>query len=148
MVFNAVFNGISVKCTYPCFPGVLSTIFFPSHWLLSHITIAAASAPIHDFLEYFLPILRSIFFPSHWLLSHITIVENLDRERNESCRNNYHQSSDRILTESGIEPATSCHLFSGPQRYRLSYGVRLKNIEQNGEIARYEQLLLFSQCFS
>ena len=31
------------KCTYPCFPGALSpvlpTIFFPSHWLLSHITI-------------------------------------------------------------------------------------------------------------
>ena len=40
MVFNAVFNSISVIS--PCFPGVLLTstpqIFFPSHWLLSHIT--------------------------------------------------------------------------------------------------------------
>ena len=32
------------QCTYPCFPGVLfkpvpCTLFFPSHWLLSHITI-------------------------------------------------------------------------------------------------------------
>ena len=38
----------------------------------------AASAGIHDFLEFFLPVLRTIFFPSHWLLSHITIVETLD----------------------------------------------------------------------
>ena len=27
------------QCTYLCFPGVLQTILFPSHWLLSHITI-------------------------------------------------------------------------------------------------------------
>ena len=26
----------------------------------------------------------------------------------ESCRNDYHQSSERILGELGIEPATSC----------------------------------------
>ena len=59
MVFNAVFNSISFiswrlvylstlsrssfSPTYPRFPGVhlaavLRTIFFPSHWLLSHIT--------------------------------------------------------------------------------------------------------------
>ena len=43
MVFNAVFNSISVisqqpVSTHPCFPGLL-TIFFPSHWLLSHKTI-------------------------------------------------------------------------------------------------------------
>ena len=29
-------------------------------------------------------------------------------ERNESCRNDYHQSSERVLPELGIEPATSC----------------------------------------
>ena len=28
-------------------------------------------------------------------------------DSNESCRNDYHQSSERMLTESGIEPATS-----------------------------------------
>ena len=40
--------------------------------------IAAASAPIHAFLQFFLPVLRTIFFPSHWLLSQITIVETTD----------------------------------------------------------------------
>ena len=47
MVFNAVLNSISVissgQCTYPCFPGfflsVLRAMFFPNHWLLSHVTI-------------------------------------------------------------------------------------------------------------
>ena len=29
-------------------------------------------------------------------------------KRNDSCRNDYHQSSERILAEPGIEPATSC----------------------------------------
>ena len=40
--------------------------------------IAAASAPIHAFLEFFLPVLRTTSFPSHWLLSHITIVKTTD----------------------------------------------------------------------
>ena len=42
MPFSKVFQlHHSGQCTYPCFPWVLltSTIFFPSHWLLSHITI-------------------------------------------------------------------------------------------------------------
>ena len=30
-------------------------------------------------------------------------------ERNQSCRNDYHQSSERILGEPGIEPVTSCY---------------------------------------
>ena len=29
-------------------------------------------------------------------------------ERNESCCNDYHQSSERMVAEPGIEPATSC----------------------------------------
>ena len=40
--------------------------------------IAASSAPIHSFLEFFLPVLRTIFFQSYWLLSHIAIVETTD----------------------------------------------------------------------
>ena len=39
-----------------------------------------ASAPIHAFLEFFLPVLCTIFFPSHWLLSDITIVETINRD--------------------------------------------------------------------
>ena len=49
MVFNAVFNSISV--TYLCFPGV--SFFFK-------------------------PVLRKSFFPSHRLLSHKTNVETMD----------------------------------------------------------------------
>ena len=37
-----------------------------------------ASAPIHAFPEFLLPVPRTIFFPSHWLLSHITIVETTE----------------------------------------------------------------------
>ena len=40
--------------------------------------IAAASAPIHAFLEFLLPVPHIIFFPSHLLLFHITIVETTD----------------------------------------------------------------------
>ena len=42
------------------------------------IYIAAASAHIYAFLEFFKPVLRTIFFPSHWLLFLITIVETTD----------------------------------------------------------------------
>ena len=42
------------------------------------------------------------------------------RERNESCRNDYHQSLERILAE----PGTSDLLFSSPRSYQLSYGAR------------------------
>ena len=40
--------------------------------------ITAASAPIHAFLEFFLPVLRTMFLASRWLLSHITIVETTE----------------------------------------------------------------------
>ena len=40
--------------------------------------IMVASAPIHDFLEFFQPVLYTIFFPSYWLLSQLTIVERMD----------------------------------------------------------------------
>ena len=62
------------------------------------------------FLKFFKPVLGTMLFLSHWLLSHITIVKTMDsRERKfESCRNDYHQSLERILGEPGIEPATSC----------------------------------------
>ena len=40
------------KCTYPCFPAflpVFSTIFFASHWLLSHITIIGTMIRGNDY---------------------------------------------------------------------------------------------------
>ena len=67
------------QCTYPCFPGVLLTS--SPHNILSKPLAA---------------------FP------HNHCRNNGQRwERNESCRNDYHQSSERILAEPGIEPATS-----------------------------------------
>ena len=38
----------------------------------------SASALIHAFLDFFLPVLRTLFFPSHWLLSYINIVERME----------------------------------------------------------------------
>ena len=72
--------------------------------------IASARAPIYAFLGFLKPVLGTILFLSHWLLSHITIVETMDSSERkfESCRNDHHQSLERILGEPGIEPATSC----------------------------------------
>ena len=49
------------------------------------------------------------------------------RERNESFRNDYHQSSEGILAESGIEPAISCSQEQDPILYVMSYRARHKH---------------------
>ena len=68
------------QCTYPCFPGVLLT-----------------STP------------HNTFSKSLAALPHNHCRNNGQQwERNESCRNDYHQSSERILAEPAIEPATPC----------------------------------------
>ena len=69
----------------------------------------AACAPVHAFLEFLQPVLGTIFFPSHWLLSDITIVETTDSGKRgmNPVAMTYRQSSKRILTEPGIEPAAS-----------------------------------------
>ena len=74
------------------------------------INIASVSAPIDAFLEFLKPVLGTIFFLGHSVLSHKTIVETMDsgERKIESCRNDYHHFSERILGESGIEPATYC----------------------------------------
>ena len=68
------------QCTYPWFPGVLLTS--TPHNILSK--------PLTAFLH-----------------NHCQ-SNGLRWERNESCRNDYHQSSERKLAEPGIELATSC----------------------------------------
>ena len=72
--------------------------------------IVSASARIDAFQEFLKPVFGTVLFLSNWLLSHRTIVETMDscERKFESCRNDYHQSSDRILGEPGIEPGTSC----------------------------------------
>ena len=66
------------QCTYPCFPGLTST---PHN---------IPSKPLAAF-----PHNHRRNKGQRW-------------ERDESCRNDYHQSSERILAEPGIEPATFC----------------------------------------
>ena len=54
--------------------------------------------------------LAQLFFPSYWLLSNITIgkrMENVERGINPVATT-INKSSERILAETGIEPATSC----------------------------------------
>ena len=68
------------ECTYPCFPRVL----------LSSTPQNILSEPLAAF-------------------PHNHCRNNGQRwERNESCHNDYHQSSERILAEHGIEQSTSC----------------------------------------
>ena len=86
--------------------------------------IAAASAPIHAFQEFFLPLLRTIFFSKILVAFPHNYCRNNGqrRERNESYGNNHHQSSERILAEHGDR--ISDLLFSSPERNQLSYGTR------------------------
>ena len=94
--------------------------------------IASASAPIDAFLEFLKPVLGTILFLSHWLLSHITIVETMDsgERKFESCGNDYHLSSESILGEPGIEPATSCSpVLPSEQRgsaQQIFYGISVR----------------------
>ena len=68
------------QCTYPCFPGVLVT----------SIPYNILSKPLAAF-----PHNHCRNNGQQW-------------ERNKSCCNDYRQSSERILAEPGIKPATSC----------------------------------------
>ena len=98
-------------------------------------------------------------------------------ERNESCRNDYHQSLERIYPEPGIKPVTSsskvCQLWTKlymglrgnpltKQNFRLltlsqtspcfyvSHSLKcnsFENIVWKGEIACNDQFLRFLQCF-
>ena len=88
MFFVQILNKCSVlfklyrggRCTYPCFSRVLST-----------------TTP------------HNIFSKTFAAFPHNHCRNNGQRwERNESCRNDYHQSSERILAEPWIESATSC----------------------------------------
>ena len=84
MVFNAVFNSISVISRQPVHLSMLPRV------LLTSTPYNIVSKPLAA-------------FPRNYCLN-----QEQWWERNESCRNDYHQSSERILTEPRIEPATSC----------------------------------------
>ena len=80
-LFSTIFQLYCVnQCFYPCFPGVLLSSS-PRHIL---------SKPLAAFPH------NHCRNNRQWW------------ERNESCGNDYHQSSERIVAEQGIKPATSC----------------------------------------
>ena len=79
ILFNAVFNSISVISKWPVHLSMLS-------WTRHNILFKQLAA-----------------FPYNHCRNN-----ELRRERNESCGNDYHQSSETILAKPGIEPATSC----------------------------------------
>ena len=73
--------------------------------------MAAASAPIHAFLEFFQPVFRTLFLPNHWLLSQITIVGTTDsseRGMNPVAMTIGINPRKEYWPRGGIEPATSC----------------------------------------
>ena len=63
--------------------------------------IMVASAPIHAFLEFFLPVLCGVLHGS--VVNCMTLI--LEEWFYHS---DYHQSLERIMTKPGIEPVTSC----------------------------------------
>ena len=84
---------LGCQCNYPCFPGI---VISTPHNILSK-SLAA--------------------FPHNHCRDH-----GQRWERNESCRNDYHLSSERVLAAPGDR--TSDLLLSSPARYRLSYWAR------------------------
>ena len=82
------------QCTYPCFPVVL----------LTSTPHNVPSKPLSAF-----PHNHSGNNGQRW-------------ERNESCRNDYHQSSERILAEPGTEPATSCSQVRNATDWAVGFG--------------------------
>ena len=84
------------QCTYPCFSGLLLTS--NPYNILSK---SLAAFP-HNRCQN----------NGQWL------------ERNEFCRNDYHQSTERILAEPGIRPATSCSQVRSATNWAMGLGTR------------------------
>ena len=80
-------NQLMVFGSYLAIQGLSLTYVSVTDWLIVWCLtpfqqifsyIAAASSPVHAFLEIFLPVLCTILFPSHCRLSHIIIAEKTD----------------------------------------------------------------------
>ena len=71
-------------------------------------------------------------------------------ERNKSCRKDYHQSPERILTEPKIEPATSCSHVSNTTDWATGLGHWLmENVKEkiNGLVGTNEVCVFFFPGF-
>ena len=89
----------SGQSTYPCFPG----------FLLTSTPHSILSKPLAAF-------------------QHNQCRNKGQRwERNESSRNDYHQSSERILAEPGSEPVTSCSQICNTTSWAMELGAQYNN---------------------
>ena len=88
------------QCTYPCFPVVLLTS--TTHNILSKLLAAFP----HD---------HSQNNGQQW-------------DKNKFCRNDYHQSSERILAEPGIKPATPCSQVCNATNWAMVLGANTFNL--------------------
>ena len=96
VVFSRLFHFYHIgQCTYPCFPGIFTST-----------PLNIVSKPLAAFLHKCCRNNRQLW------------------QRNESCSNDYHQSSERILAKPWDQ--TCDLLFSSPVRYRLNYEAQLK----------------------
>ena len=95
VLFSTVFQlHHSGQCTYQCFPGVILTIT-----VLNILSKLLAAFPDN----------HCQFNRQRW-------------KRNESCNNDYHQSSERILAELGIELATFCSQVRNTTEWAMGVG--------------------------
>ena len=138
-MFNAIFNSIWVISRWPVHLSMLS-------W--------------SSFYQYS----TQYSFQANGCFSHKHCQNNGHQwERNEFCRNDHHQCSERLLAELGMEPATSCSQVQNATDWamvpcRLTYSYTMIPFDTprqqafwkhfgKKEIARNEQFLLFPQCF-
>ena len=102
-------------------------------WLMFNTYIAVASALIYTFLKLFWPVLSIIFFPKPVTVfpgNHKKKKKNGQRwQMNESCHSDYRQSSEGILVEPGIEPATSQSQFFYATNWSMGRGT-LKRLQK------------------
>ena len=147
------------QCNYPCFSGLLllvfHTIFFPSHWLLSHITVVEtldsgergmnpfAKTIINPWKEYWPshglnqlpPVLKSRMLPTE-----LFIKGALALYPTVQCFNFFRRQQSLRL----VQIESICR---GQNKCEFGLG-REENIVANGEEnAGYQHFLLFSQCF-
>ena len=95
---NTVFNSVSVISRRPVHLSMLSWVLFTSSR-------------------------HKILFNPQAAFPHKHCQNNGERwEMNDSCRNDYHQSSERILAEPGIEPATSCSQVRNDNDWAIGLG--------------------------
>ena len=155
LLFPRCFYSCTIKLCHFSHPLFVVRKFFQFGLIARYLTqyrqyfnyIAAASAPIHAFLEFFFFFFFLISAP-HDILSKPLVAfphnhywnNGQPWERNESCCNDYHQSPERILAWLGIEPATSFSWVLYVTDRAMELGMEERTDRQSGSsMRRYHQ---------